>query len=51
MVGDALINRAYERQQAGEYHIQLDVSDLAAGIYLIRLQAGVIFVTRKIVKH
>jgi hypothetical protein len=38
-----------EKQTAGEYSIQLDASDLPAGIYLIRLQAGEEVFTEKLV--
>jgi hypothetical protein len=41
---------AGEKQSAGEHEVRFDASDLPAGIYIIRLQAGSESVTRKIVK-
>jgi hypothetical protein len=50
LFGREVINIMDGVKSPGEYTIRIDVSDLPAGIYLIRLQAGSESVTRKIVK-
>jgi hypothetical protein len=50
MVGKEIINLANERQSTGNHQVRFDASDLPAGIYIIRLQAGYESVSREIVK-
>jgi len=49
MYGKEVRTLADGMYQNGEYHLQVNVSDLPAGVYLVRLQAGGKSVVRKLI--